>query len=285
MRDVRVAAAQMDGILCRNEKNMDRIEALTRKARKAGAEAILFPEMVISGFGYEEELKAVYEKASEPVPDGPSTQRLIRIARLHRIAVLAGISEKGDGELRYNTCVIVGPEGYLGKYRKVHMNSERWLYHEAGAFPVFDLPWGRIGVSICYDNVFCESARILAVKGAEVLFAPHCWGSLAPARKKSGSPALQVKRFQEREVLKYMSARANDNNLFAVYANMFGGPHRYLGASLILGPKGEVLAAFTRYAEGFVTADLKAEALVEARARRTCSLKRRRPELYGELAI
>jgi predicted amidohydrolase len=280
LKDVRVASAQFFPVPCKTRKNLDRMAEMIRQARRRKAGMICFPEMCVHGFDYKRVLRRIYD-CSERVPDGPSTERLVALAREHGMYVIAGISEKGDGEFRYNTAVIAGPEGYVGKYRKVHMNSERWLYREADEFPVFDTAFGRIGVSICYDNSFPECARILAVKGAEILFAPNCSGSIHAKSKLS--PHVQVRRWFHDKPMKTFPSRAKDNNIFFVFSNIIGGPHRFVGGSAILDPKGEVIASMKRWEEGIVTADLNAGLLRELRAAPTCHLKRRRPSIYGDL--
>jgi predicted amidohydrolase len=280
MQDVRVATAQFSAVPCKMKKNLDRMSELTRQARRRKARMICFPEMCIHGFDYKKTLRRIYD-GSERVPDGPSTERIVALAQENDMVVLAGISEKGDGEFCYNTHIIAGPEGYIGKYRKVHMNSERWLYREADQFPVFDTAFGKIGVSICYDNSFPECARILAIKGAEIVFAPNCSGSLS--KKSKLSPHTQVKRWFADKPMKTFPSRAKDNNVYFVFSNMIGGPHKFIGGSAIFDPKGDLIAGVDRYEEGLAVADLKAGLLRELRAAPTCHLKRRRPGLYGEL--
>ncbi len=282
MQDVKVAAVQIYGRPCKPKKNLERMEDFMKKGSRLGVDAMCFPEFVISGFDYGEKLRPVY-LASEPVPEGPSTQRLIELARKYNLTVVAGISEKGEGELRFNTCVIVGPDGYVGKYRKVHMNSERWLYCESSSFPVFDSPHGCLGVSICFDNTFSECARILALRGAEILFAPHCFGNLHAGKSTPRAQAAAVRQFRTEGVMKFMQARANDNNMFAVFSNMVGGPHRYIGASCILSPRGDLIARCDAWREDMCVAELKAADLAAARAAQTCSLKRRRASIYSDL--
>lgn len=280
MQDVRAATAQFFAKPCRMRENLDRISEFARQARRRKVEVLCFPEMCIHGFDYKETLRKIYN-LSERAPEGPSTERLMEIAKENGMYILAGISERGDGEFCYNTSIIVGPEGYIGKYRKVHMNSERWLYREAGQFPVFDLPFARIGVSICYDNSFPECSRILAIKGAEIIFAPNCSGSLS--KKVKLKPDAQVKRWSADKPMKLFPCRAKDNNVYFVFSNMIGGPHKFIGGSAIFDPKGDLMSSVKRYEEGIAVADLKAELLRELRAMPTCHLKRRRPGLYGEL--
>ena len=282
MQDVRVAAAQMFGLPCRPGKNLDRMEALISKARRLRVKMICFPEMAISGFDYGEKLRPIYE-ASEFVPEGPSTQRLAAMGRKYKMFILAGISEKGEGELRFNTCVIVGPDGYVGKYRKVHMNSERWLYCEASDFPVFNSEYGCFGTSICYDNTFTESARILALQGAEILFSPHCFGNFPATKFARRSPGKTIRQWRIKHPLKFMQARASDNNMYAIFSNMVGGPHRYIGATFILNPMGDMIAQCDAWKEDLAVANLKASELIAARAAQTCTLKRRRASIYSEL--
>ena len=139
-----------------------------RSAAAAEAELVLFPELVIHGHC----TPNTWDLA-EPVPAGPSVETLIDIASRHRLAVCAGMSEK-ERDIVYNTQVLVGPHGYIGKQRKLHLSRDEVFHYKGGReIPVFDIGPCQVGIVICYDNQFPEIARVLALRGAEVILMPH----------------------------------------------------------------------------------------------------------------
>ena len=103
------------------------------------------------------------------MPEGPSVTRPARLARQHGLILSAGLSER-ERDLVYNTQVLVGPGGYIGKQRKLHLSRDEVLFYVGGRdLPVFDVGFCKVGIAICYDNEFPESPRIPALRGAEVL--------------------------------------------------------------------------------------------------------------------
>src|SRR5215813_8827066 len=132
MRTTRVAAVSMNGFLGEPQRVLAAIDGWCRKAAAEGAELVLFPELVIHGHC----TPNTWELA-EPVPDGPSVARLCELAKRHRLFLCAGLSEK-ENDIVYNTQVVVGPDGYVGKQRKLHLSrDEGFLYKGGRAMPVF----------------------------------------------------------------------------------------------------------------------------------------------------
>jgi predicted amidohydrolase len=283
MQDLRAAAVQMNAPLGETEANLDQIEWFTREAVQQEAQLVCFPELAITGHWCAGEVWS----ASEPVPDGPSCQRLAKLAAELGCFLSVGIAER-DGGVAYNTQVIIGPEGYVGKQRKLHMSADEYFHFRMGGrVHIIDIGLCRLGVGICYDNTFPEVARVAAIKGAEVFLAPHAarcgqWpDDEEKQREKVCSGKLRAKMTH--------SARAYDSGLFVIYCNQAGpaGPEtNHCGGILFVDPDGEVIAeSQTELIEDdMVICDLKAEAY-EARRRARCfNLQTRRPEIYGELA-
>ena len=142
-------------------------------AASRGADIVCLPEaMSMVGTGLD------YAEASEPVP-GPGTEFLGRVARDNTVYIVAGLLER-EGSVVYNTAVLIGPDGMLeGKYRKVCLPREEidGGVTPGDSLPVFDTPFGRIGMMICWDSQFPEPARMLAMRGAEVIFMPIAGGN------------------------------------------------------------------------------------------------------------
>lgn len=213
----KIAVVQfMPGSPTTPEDNRKAFAEKVAEAGRLGADLVVVGEgITMAGTG-----KAMAEVA-EPVP-GPTCMALGAVARESELYVVAGIYER-DGDLLYNTAVLIGRDGKLvGKYRKVHLpegEMDEGL-SPGDEHPVFDLDFGRLGLQICYDYAFPESARLLALQGAEIIACP-IWGD-PRARRQAWECVAR--------------ARALDNGVF--FAAAIYGPPR----SLIVSPHGEILA-------------------------------------------
>ena len=169
MRDLTVAAIQMNAPLGDVAGNLKNIKAWASKAVKAKADLILFPELAITGHW----CNTNSWKTSQEVPGGKATGEIEGLAKRHNVYISVGLGERDKG-VQYNCQILVGPDGYIGKQRKLHMSSDEYFYYRGGTdMPVLDSGKCRVGTVICYDNMFPEVPRILALKGAEVILSPH----------------------------------------------------------------------------------------------------------------
>jgi predicted amidohydrolase len=290
MKTLRVAAVSMNGFLGVPERILHAIDVWCERAAADKAELILFPELVIHGH-----CTPNTWQLAEPVPDGPSVTRLVQIAKRHRLVLCAGMSEK-ERDIVYNTQVLIGPDGYIGKQRKLHLSRDEAFYYKGGKeLPVFDVGPCKVGIVICYDNQFPEVARVLALRGTEVILMPHA----ARFRTWEDTPQSEAaaRRFTYDFLGKY-ALRARENACFAVLADQAGRagyveqwprdsenqPH-HPGAALIWGPDGNLLATGQedRIREEMITATLDAALLARERSLANYMLRTRRPELFGEL--
>ena len=299
MRDIRIATAQFEHRDGDKAYNLDRISDLTQRAADQGAEIVCFHECAVTAYTYLQTLSRVAMDAlAETVPEGPSVQTLIEIARESNIVVMAGLIEREpDGGL-YKCYVAVGPEGYITKYHKLHPFISPHLTPGRG-YHVVEIRGVKVGFLICYDNNLPENVRATALLGAEVIIMPHvtgCTPSTMPGRG-TVDPALWDNRDQDPETLRreflgpkgrgwlmrWLPARAWENGIFAVFANNIGRDYDTIkpGLAMILDPNGEVIAESDSLGDDVVVALLKAEAFNEAPGRRY--LRARRPELYGKL--
>jgi N-carbamoylputrescine amidase len=290
MRSISVAAVSMNGFLGAPERVLSAIDSWSQRAAAEQAELVLFPELVVHGH-----CTPNTWQLAEPVPDGPSTSRLIQIARHHRMFVCAGMSEK-ERDIVYNTQVLVGPGGFIGKQRKLHLSRDEVFYYKGGReLPVFDVGPCKVGIVVCYDNQFPEVARVLALRGADVLLMPHA------ARFKVWDDTPQseaaARRFGHNFLKKY-ALRARENACFAVLADQAGRagfvdhwprdsenqPH-HPGAALIWNPDGDPIASTQeeQIREEMIVATLDAAVLARERSLANYMLRTRRPELFGEL--
>jgi N-carbamoylputrescine amidase len=290
MRTTCVAAVSMNGFLGEPRRVLRDIDAWCEKAAQAHAELVLFPELVIHGHC----TPNTWELA-ERVPDGPSVAALVELAKRHRLVLCAGLSEK-ERDIVYNTQVLVGPEGYIGKQRKLHLSRDEVFSYKGGReINVFDIGPCKVGIVICYDNQFPEVARVLALRGADVILMPHA----GRFKLWDDTPESQAaaRRYSHNFLKKY-ALRARENACFAILADQAGRagqvdlwpadsenqPH-HAGAALIWGPDGELLSSTQeeRITDEMIVATLESALLNRERSLANYMLRTRRPELFGEL--
>lgn len=294
MIDFRIAVVQMNSGLGDNAANFELHDTYVTEAAEAGAQLVAFPEQSISGHWAE----PGFVRAAEEIPDGPSAQRLIELARRRRIFIAAGLAELKAGAV-YNSYVLVGPDGLAGVQRKVHPSGDEYFYYRAGgSFDVFDLPFCRAGANICADCNYPESSRVVALKGAELLLAPHA--ARCGAAPKDIDEERQRVRANKESAGRTNSVRAADSGLFVVYCNQAGVAGQVAAASeftgardvvhaggvMIFRPDGKLLAESKtdRFEPEMVVADLRAEDLAAVRGRKCFSLTTRRPNAYAVIA-
>ena len=148
MQSMRVAAVSMNSEIGKRAEVMEKIAGYTQQAVAEKAEFILFPELVVLGHC----TPNTFEIA-EPVPNGPSVEKLCAIAASHGVFLSVGMSEK-ENDIVYNAQVLVGPDGYIGKQRKIHMSRDEVLYFKGGReIRVFDIGKCKVGTVICLSLI------------------------------------------------------------------------------------------------------------------------------------
>lgn len=221
---MRVGYLQFNPVFGDVKHNLDVVTARLAKTR---CDLMVLPELFTSGYQFVS--KEEVDSLAEPVPGGPTTKRLLELARDRAMHLVAGLPER-HADRCYNSAVLVGPSGFLGVYRKAHLFNEETLFFSAGetGFRVWDIGSAKVGVMVCFDWFYPEAARTLAVKGADILchpsnlVLPHC-------------PDAMVTRCLE-------------NHVFSITANRIGFEERggkdrltYIGRSEIVTPRGHVL--------------------------------------------
>jgi predicted amidohydrolase len=266
---IKLALAQVCSKRENKDENIAKIQEIAANAKAQGADLVIFPELFLTGYVVRDQ---IYELA-ETIP-GTSTCRIEQIAKANQIHIIFGmpeLSEKTQATI-FNTSVFIGPNGLIGKYRKMYLPTHsvfeekrhfRPGYHAAA----FDTPIGKIGLCICYDLFFPEVTRLTRLQGAQLIVCI------------SASPAVRRSYF---EIL--ASARALENTAYLAYVNLVGVEDglQFWGGSRLVGPTGEILAKAKYDEEDFVLCEVSygdirpAEAFIP-------TLRDLRPELFDEL--
>ena len=256
-RVVRVGAVAVEPGRCDKEGNAALAERLVERCAAAGAELVVLPEGFLEGYVVNEEgmTRERFLALAEPM-EGAYVARFKGLATRLGLWLLACFAER-EGERVYNTALRIDAAGEaVGKYRKTHVQSGGdWKFYAQGeGLPVFETPWGRVGVMICYDRQFPEVPRTLMRQGARLVLNPS-WGMFGELNETM------------------MRTRAYENGVFIVFAHVKG--------ALVLGPRGEVAARSAAGEETLVCdVDLAETEAVRARGRGHLT-DHVRPELYG----
>ncbi|GLY77326.1 nitrilase family protein [Actinoallomurus iriomotensis] len=214
------------------DRNLRRTLELVNEAADRGATLVVLPELAGTGYAFATREEA-YAHAEE-VPAGPTTRAWIALAQERGIHLVGGLVELDDDGVRlFDTAVLIGPDGLVGKYRKTHLWEREKLIFTPGdlGFPVFDTRIGRIGLLICWDIWFPETARLLAVQGADVICSANNWVWTPPPLFDEAGRCMAA----------YLTMTASHvNNVAFVAANRVGEERggRFLGCSLITGTNG-----------------------------------------------
>jgi predicted amidohydrolase len=268
------------------EQNYAVIESLVTEARDEGVDFLVLPEAAIGGYlsslGNHGDTVKTTAKSLPPAVrlDGPELTRVRGI--VGDLVVAIGFCELADdGETRYNAAAILDGGQIYGTYRKVHQPLGEGMSYSAGAdYDVFDTPVGRVGLQICYDKAFPEAARIMALKGAQIIASLSAW----PAARTATAENLQDDRWTYRFNL-FDAARALDNQVFWIASNQSGtfGSLRYVGNAKVVDPGGNTLAT-TLLGSGIAVAEVDLDATFRTMRAGMFHLRDRRPDVYGPVA-
>ena len=302
MKRIKAASVQFNHAPGDKAFNLDRVRSFVGEAATAEVDLLVCPEMCITGYWHVRKLSRPEIKSlAEPVPSGTSTQELLRLASGHNMTIGAGLIEITESGTLHNTYVVAMPDGRIASHRKLHCFISEHMA-SGDEYTVFDIPQGaRVGVLICYDNNIGENVRITALKGAEILLAPHQTGGCdTPSPRCMGriNPELWHNREENPEAIEaefrgpkgrdwlmhWLPARAHDNGLFLAYSNGVGidDDEVRTGNAMILDPYGDILTETWRARDEMVVADLDPALLDMCTGQRW--IKTRRPSLYGLLA-
>lgn len=269
----KIAAVQMDCEFADKTKNLATIRARLREAVHNGAQLVIFPECALPAYCYESKTEAMPN--AETIP-GPSTQQLADDCAQLNVHIVVGLLEAA-GEQLFNACALIGPSGIIATYRKIHLpflGVDRFTTPGDQPFAVHDLGGLRVGMNICYDGSFPESARCLMLLGADLIVLPTNWptGAISTART-------------------LIPARAMENHVYYAAVNRIGTERafRFIGMSRILGCGGEFLAVSEDDQPTILYAEIDPE---RARNKHLVNIpgkyelhrsKDRRPAMYGPI--
>ena len=269
LKKINVALAQMSCKIGDKKHNINKMKQKVEEAKKRDANIIIFPELSLTGYSTRD---LAYELA-EPIP-GPSVKLLEEITKKRNIHMIFGMLERSEKAraVLYNTAVLLGPKGFIGKYRKMHLPThsvfEEKRYFRLGyQAPVFETEIGKLGLTICYDVFFPEISRLLRLKGAQLIICI------------SASPARRRKFF---EVL--TTARAIENTVFLAYVNLVGVENglQFWGGSRLIAPNGNIITQ-AKYDEEDLTTGNVDYADLERIETFVPTLRDLRPELFNSL--
>lgn len=265
-RQVKIALGQNDCELGNLSANLEKIERYIKEAAAKGANIICFPELGTTGYRQDLLGDKLWELA-EPI-QGPTTSRIGALAKKLGIYVILPMIEKGTMPgIVHNSVVLIDKSGLVqGVYRKNHAYSTEGHYFTAGnSYPVFETEFGKIGIMICYDMGFPETARILTLQGAEIIFVPSAW-------------------CQEDEDIWDINipCRALENRVFLAAVNRVGQEGEELvmhGKSKIVDTRGKTLVEAARFHEDLIFATVDLDDLAAVR-HQIPYLKDRKPHTY-----
>lgn len=268
-----IAGVQTNVVFCDVNANLAALESHVRAEVALGTQLTVFPECFTTGYCFDSLEVAL--PFAETVP-GPTTERLACLCRELRTFIVCGMLEKSGTQI-FNTAVLIGPEGLIGSYRKIHLpylGIDRFTTPGDRPFEVFEADGVRIGMLICYDGGFPEAARVLALRGADVILLPTNW-------PPGGDYMAQFS----------INSRAMENGVYFAAVNRVGTENgfRFIGKSRICSPFGATITSIDDDTPGTIRAEIDPTA---ARAKRIVRIPGkheidrmadRRPEMYGAL--
>jgi predicted amidohydrolase len=271
-----VACIQMEPTIGEKETNVTSSLEKIAEAASRGARLIILPELCNSGYMFASRQEAF--ALAEPVPEGPTSAAWMEAARRHDAVIVAGICER-VGHALYNSAVIIGPEGNIGTYRKVHLWGAENLFFEPGdlGVPVWKTEFGRMAAAICYDGWFPETYRLASLQGADILCVPTNW---VPMPEQPGNILVMANILA--------MGGAHSNSMYVACADRVGTEREqtFIGSSLIVSHTGFPLAGpASMTEEAIIYAEVN---LSDARRKRVLNsfnqpLRDRRIDVYDEM--
>lgn len=299
MNPLKISAVQFEHKSLDKEYNLSIIEQMCADAAAEGSNIISFHECCITGYTVANSLsKNELRDLAEPIPNGPSVNRLTAIAGKYNVTILAGLFEIDPQRKCYNSYICVNSDGVIAKHRKLHPFINPDL-SPGNNYTIFNILDWKCGILICYDNNIVENVRATNLLGADIIFMPHvtmCTPSTRPGagyvdpqlwHNRKSDPTSLREEFDglkgRKWLMKWLPARAYDNAAYIVFTNPIGMDENQLknGCSMIIDPFGDIVAECRKLGNNRVSALISPAKLVDAGGYRY--KKARRPELYRQL--
>ena len=298
-KSIKIAAVQIEMEEDNKAANLEKMSHFIDDAASRGTDIVSFPELCTTGYHYLcTSSKTELLKIAEPL-DGDTFQYFHAKAIERGITILFGMLELSENDKMYNSYLVVTPEGLHFRYRKVHA-FENSAILQGDTLDTFDLYGWTCGILICYDNNLPENTRVLALKGAQIVFAPHQTGGFDIER--AGMGRIPLEYWQNRHIdplpmrqaiigpkgyqwiTKWLPSRSYDNNVFTIFANGVGidGPEVRVGCSMIIDPEGIILAETTIAEDDLIDSIIDKRSLENTLA--SSHMMARRPSLYGKIS-
>ena len=301
MKKIKVASIQFEHKDGDKVANLKKIEEFVVRAFKENVEIIVFPECCVTGYWFlrklaKEELLALAENLS----NSDTCRELLVLSKKYNMTIGAGIIEVDDKNNIYNTYVVTMPNGIVQSHRKLHCFVSEHM-SSGNDYTVFNTPQGcKLGVLICYDNNIIENTRTTALKGADIILAPHQTGGCRTEdpnimgvvntnlwENRENDPESIEREFKGEKgrgwLLRWLPSRAHDNGVFYIFSNGVGKDDDEIrtGNAMIIDPYGRILSETWRASDVMVTATLDPNLREDNTGQRWITA--RRPSLYGSL--
>ena len=275
MSKYKVAGVQMDIAISDSDANLSAVATHTEAAVANDAMLVVFPECTLTGYCFDtlEQAQAVALSVGDA-----DVQRVAEIAKQHDTHIIVGMLESAEDGAVYNSAVLVGPKGVLGVYRKTHLphlGVDRFTTPGKLANQIFDIDGLKIGINICYDCSFPESARVLALAGADIVILPTNW----PPGSGRVSDIIP-------------NTRALENNIYFMSVNRIGTEKGFdfIGKSKICDPLGGDIAFANHANEAILFGEIdthwsrKKHLVAVPGQHEVHRFKDRRPDIYGPIS-
>ena len=266
---MRLALVQMNSKAGARDENVERASHFVSRAAADGANFVVLPEFFNCEY-FPQFRDYQYMDYAEP-DTGPTTRRMRALAQESKLWIVSTIFELARPGLYYDTAMLINPQGEIvGKYRKVHpaalLSLEKIYFRGGSSFPVFKVGEWTVGISICYDNLFPESCRCLALGGAELIVAPYA--------TPIGDPWEN-----------FLTTRALENGAYLAACNHVGreGEWEMSGKSMIISPRGKILVQASGCNEEIIAFDISRDEVFAAR-RNFPLFRDRKPEVYSAIS-
>ena len=270
---MKIACVQTDVVFKDINANLTSLEATVRNEMALGTQLTVFPECFSTGYCFDSLAEAM--AFGESVP-GPSTDRVARLCAELKTYVVFGMLEKSGDQL-FNVAVLIGPDGLIGSYRKVHLpylGVDRFTTPGDRPFEVFEAAGVRIGMLICYDGGFPEAARVLSIRGADLIVLPTNW-------PPGGSYMAEFS----------INCRAMENGIYFAAVNRIGTENgfSFIGKSRICSPVGATITSIDDASAGIMRTEIdpliaRTKRIVRVPGKHLIDrMADRRPEMYGAI--